>query len=231
MRILFATAVDAEAEAVRRGDPRLDVAAVGVGPAAAAAGAARLLSVAEARGRAYHGIVSVGIAGGFPDRIEPGGVVIADRSVYADLGAQAPDGFLSIDELGYGRAVHAADETLTGVLRAALPGALVGAVLTVSTVTGTTQRASELRERWPDAIAETMEGAGVAAAARLCAVPYAELRTISNPIGPRDRASWQIGAALAALTTAATALGAHLAALDSQRAALGDSADRAAGIG
>jgi futalosine hydrolase len=208
MRVLFATAVDAEAEALLRGDPRLDAVAVGVGPAAAAAGAARLLSLADARGWAYQGIVSVGIAGGFPDLIEPGGVVIADRSVYADLGAQAPDGFLTIDELGFGSAVHAVDETLTGLLRAALPGALVGSVLTVSTVTGTADRASELRKRWPDAVAETMEGAGVAAAARAFGVPYAELRTISNPIGPRDRASWQIGKALAALTICAPALAA-----------------------
>jgi futalosine hydrolase len=213
VRILFATAVAVEAEAVRRGDPKLDVAAVGVGPAAAAAGAARLLSVAEARGTAYHGIVSVGIAGGFADRIEPGGVVIADRAVYADLGAQAPDGFLTIDELGFGSAVHAADERLTGFLRAALPGALAGSVLTVSTVTGTAARAAELRERWPDAVAETMEGAGVAAAARLCGVAYAELRAISNPVGPRDRESWQIGKALTALSEAAAAIGASLEAL------------------
>jgi futalosine hydrolase len=210
MRVLFATAVDAEADALRRGDPRLDVVSVGVGPAAAAAGAARLLSLAEAQGTAYHGIVSVGIAGGFPDQIEPGGVVIADRSVYADLGAQAAEGFLAIDELGFGSAVHAVDETLTELLRAALPGALVGSVLTVSTVTGTADRATELRERWPDAVAETMEGAGVAAAARACGVAYAELRAISNPIGPRDRESWQIGRALAALTAAAPALAARL---------------------
>lgn len=213
MRILFATAVEAEADAVRHGNPGLDVAAVGVGPAAAAAGAARLLAQADARGWAYNGIVSAGIAGGFSDRIALGGVVVADRSVYADLGAQAPDGFLTVDELGFGSAVHAADERLTGALRAALPDALAGTVLTVSTVTGTAQRASELRERWPDAVAETMEGAGVAAAARLFAVAYAELRTISNPVGPRDRAAWQIGPALAALTAAAAAIGDRLEAL------------------
>ena len=213
MRILFATAVNAEAEAVRRGHRGLDVAAVGVGPAAAAAGAARLLSMAEARGTAYAGIVSAGIAGGFADKIEPGGVVIADRSIFADLGAQAPDGFLTIDELGFGSGVSAADESLTGFLRAALPGALVGGVLTVSTVTGTAQRAAELRDRWPDAIAETMEGAGVAAAAHLCGVPYAEFRTISNAVGPRDRGSWEMGKALAALTSAAAAIGARLEAL------------------
>jgi futalosine hydrolase len=51
-----------------------------------------------------------------------------------------------------------------------------------------------------------MEGYGVAIAAQQAGVPFAELRTISNIIGPRDRESWQIGAALAALTKAAEML-------------------------
>jgi futalosine hydrolase len=38
-------------------------------------------------------------------------------------------------------------------------------------------------------------------------VAYGELRGISNAIGPRDRAAWRIGDALAVLTGAAAALG------------------------
>ncbi len=54
--LLVVTAVEAEADAVRAGlDGRSTVAAVGVGPAAAAAGTARLLALAEAGGRPYHG--------------------------------------------------------------------------------------------------------------------------------------------------------------------------------
>jgi futalosine hydrolase len=48
-----------------------------------------------------------------------------------------------------------------------------------------------------------MEGYGVATAAAAAGVPFAELRTISNPVGPRDRAAWRLGEALAALTAAA----------------------------
>jgi futalosine hydrolase len=51
-----------------------------------------------------------------------------------------------------------------------------------------------------------MEGYGVATAAAGAGVGFAELRTISNPIGPRDRAAWRIPAALASLTGAAEAL-------------------------
>jgi futalosine hydrolase len=46
----------------------------------------------------------------------------------------------------------------------------------------------------------------VACAAQGAGLPFAELRTISNPVGPRDRAAWRIGDALAALTAAAAAL-------------------------
>jgi futalosine hydrolase len=212
MRVLITTAVEVEAEAIRRGlDGRaVDVAAVGVGPATAAARTARLLTLAEVAGRAYSGVLSMGIAGGFTDRVELAGVVIATRSITADLGAQSPDGYLTLDELGFGSALSPVDTDLLKVLRAALPGAAVGDVLTVSTVTGLTERAGELRERWPHAVAEAMEGAGVAAAAAACGVAFGEVRAISNLVGARDRAAWRIGPALASLTSAAAAVGASL---------------------
>src|SRR5262249_45354759 len=70
--------------------------------------------------------------------------------------------------------------------------AVHGAVLSVSTVTGTASRAADLAARHPDAVAEGMEGWGVATAADLFGVPFAELRTVSNLVGPRDRAAWRI---------------------------------------
>lgn len=212
MATLIVTAVEAEAEAFRAGLSTADlgeiaVAAVGVGPAAAAAGTARLLALAEERGLAYRRVVSVGIGGGFADKVEPGGLVIAARSIVADLGAESPDGFITIDELGFGSAIAVADEAVLTEMIAALPGAVVGDVLTVSTVTGTAAGTADLRKRWPDAVAEAMEGGGVAAAAAGAGIPFGELRAISNAIGPRDRSSWRIGAALAALTDAAASWG------------------------
>ncbi|CAM5245473.1 Futalosine hydrolase [Streptomyces griseomycini] len=73
-------------------------------------------------------------------------------------------------------------------------------MLTVSTVTGTAARAAGLRARHPRALAEAMEGFGVAEAAAAHGVPVLEVRAVSNPVGPRDRAAWRIGDALAALT-------------------------------
>ncbi|MFF3853749.1 futalosine hydrolase [Micromonospora sp. NPDC002575] len=232
--LLVVTAVPAEAEAIRAGLPAspptaappaaspavaevtvvpVTVVPVGVGPAVAGAATARLLALAEAAGRPYAAVVSAGIAGGFVGRAAVGATVLASRSVAADLGAESPAGFIPVDQLGMppellgGGTAVAADPGLLAALRAALPAATVGAVLTVSTVTGTAASTAALADRHPDAVAEAMEGYGVAVAAAQAGLPFAELRTVSNPIGPRDRGAWRMREAFAALTAAAAALG------------------------
>ncbi|MGC5305595.1 futalosine hydrolase [Micromonospora zamorensis] len=212
--LLVVTAVPAEAEAVRAGltDPTVTVTPVGVGPAVAGAATARLLALAEAAGRPYRAVVSAGVAGGFTGRAGVGDTVLGTASIAADLGAESPDGFIPVDELGMPPAmlgvggVVPTDPSLLAALRAALPTATTGPVLTVSTVTGTAASTEELRRRHPEAVAEAMEGYGVAVAAAQAGVPFAELRTISNPIGPRDRDAWRLREALTALTAAAPAL-------------------------
>ncbi|WP_018218244.1 futalosine hydrolase [Salinispora vitiensis] len=211
--VLVVTAVPAEAEAVRAGRGQaVTVAPVGVGPAVAGAGTARLLALAEAAGRPYRLVVSAGVAGGFPDRVEVGGTVVGTSAIAADLGADSPAGFIPVDQLGMpaellgaGPAITA-DPNLVAALRAALPAAAVGPVLTVSTVTGTVAGTEALLRRHPDAVAEAMEGYGVAVAAAQAGLPFVELRTISNPVGPRDRDAWRLREALAALTEVAAAL-------------------------
>ncbi|GIM72998.1 hypothetical protein Aau02nite_53770 [Amorphoplanes auranticolor] len=211
-RLLIVTAVEAEAAAVRAGvqasgvhPDTVVVAPVGVGPAAAAAGTARLLTLAEAAGTPYRAVLSAGIAGGFPGRAVVGATVLGARTIAADLGAEAPDGFLPVDQLGFGSNLLEADPALRKTLTAALPAAIVGDILTLATVTGTAQTADILQTRHPRAVAEAMEGYGVACAAQLAGVPFAEIRTISNPIGPRDRAAWRLPEAFSALTEAVAA--------------------------
>ncbi|KPI13070.1 purine or other phosphorylase family 1 [Actinobacteria bacterium OK074] len=59
-----------------------------------------------------------------------------------------------------------------------------------------------MRERYPRALAEAMEGFGVAEAAALHGVPVFEVRAVSNAVGPRDRDAWRIGEALGVLAEA-----------------------------
>ncbi|MGY5128549.1 futalosine hydrolase [Streptomyces nigrescens] len=222
MRVLVVTAVAAERDAVcaaagpcdgttlpggyelRRaaGLPvAFEVLAAGVGPAAAAAGTATALTAAALTGQPYDLVVSAGIGGGFSPGAPLGSVVVADAIVAADLGAETPDGFVPVTELGFGTVAHRPDPALVRAVAAAA-GAVAGTVVTVSTVTGSAARAAELAERHPGVLAEAMEGFGVAEAAAAHGVPVLEVRTVSNAVGPRDRAAWRIGDALAALTGA-----------------------------
>ncbi|RXT08016.1 futalosine hydrolase [Ammoniphilus sp. CFH 90114] len=207
-RTLVMTAVSAEREAVMRGlqgNESFDVELAGVGPIAAAANTARLLAR-----KSYDLVISAGIGGGFPKEIEDGGLVVSKEIIGADLGAQTPEGFLSLDELGFGFTRVPIDESLAvrvieALNRAGLPAKL-GPVLTVSTATGTAETAMELAKRVPGAVAEAMEGFGVATAAQMYSIPVLEIRTISNQVGPRDRAAWRIKEALQTLESASSVL-------------------------
>jgi futalosine hydrolase len=181
--------------------PGHDLLAAGVGPALASAATATALTAAALGGAPYDLVVSAGIGGGFQPGAPVGSLVVADEITAADLGADTADGFVPVTALGFGTVTHHPPRSLVRDLAAAT-GAALGTVLTVSTVTGTAARAAELRDRHPHALAEAMEGFGVAEAAALHGVPVLEIRAVSNPAGPRDRAAWRIGDALAALTEA-----------------------------
>lgn len=207
-RILVMTAVSAEREAVLRGlngDPRFEVLLAGVGPTAAAVNTAKVLATAE-----YSLVVSAGIGGGFPGKAELGSLVVASEIVAADLGAETPEGFRSLDELGFGSTRIQTDASLvskvTGALLATNLPTNTGPVLTVSTVTGTAAGAAEMAARVPGAAAEAMEGYGVALAALDRGLPVLEIRAISNLVGPRDRSAWRIKEALDILAAASSVL-------------------------
>ncbi|GAA1897033.1 futalosine hydrolase [Streptomyces sodiiphilus] len=188
--------------------PRTDVLAAGVGPAAAAAGTAGALTAAalapgpDGTAEPYGLVICAGIGGGFPGVAPPLRAVVASRIVAADLGAALPGGgFAPVAELGLGTGEHRPPAALDPAVAEAA-GAVHAPVLTVSTATGTAGRAAELAARFEGAAAEAMEGFGVAEAAAGHGVPVLEVRTVSNEVGPRDRAAWRIPEALTALTGA-----------------------------
>jgi futalosine hydrolase len=181
-----------------------DVVVCRIGPAAAATATATALALGD-----YVGVVSLGICGGFPGAAQVGDTVVATDLVAADLGAESPDGFLGLDQLGWAEQslpvptalVHAT----AGRLRAAGLAVVTGPVVSVSSVTGTDARAAELAHRH-GAVAEAMEGRAVADAAAVFGVPALEVRTVSNAVGRRDTSAWRFDLALAALATAGAAL-------------------------
>jgi futalosine hydrolase len=196
-RLLVLTAVEAERAAIVSAftdgaADRVAVIVCGVGPAAAAAAA----SAALASGR-FELAISAGIGGGFAP-LGPEQIAVASSIVFADLGAETDAGFVPVPALGFGRDTYDVEPQLAIEL-ADRTGGHLGTILTVATVTGSAATAAELSTLHPDAVAEGMEGAGVAAAAAHHGVGFAEIRAISNVVGPRDRAAWRIPQALAAL--------------------------------
>jgi futalosine hydrolase len=197
-RLLVITAVEAERQALT-GLAGVDVVVGGVGPAESAAATATLLGDST-----VDLVICAGIGGGLGP-CSPGDLAASSRIVFADLGAETPQGYRSASQLGFGKDDYPVRAALAERV-AARTGAHLGCVLTVATVTGTAAGAEELLRRYPDAVAEGMEGAGVAAAARRRGVAFAELRAISNPVGPRDRDSWRIDDALRTLRAGVIAL-------------------------
>lgn len=221
-RVLLVTAVPAERDAVvhafdgprcdiplpggtlhriRRHTATIDVLAGGVGAPATAAAVSTALAVAALTASAYDLVLCAGIGGGFQPEVPVGSLVVADELVAADLGVETAEGFLSLADLGLAKVSHRPDLDLVRKV-ASVTGACLGSVLTVSTMTGSERRAAELRAAHPGALAEAMEGFGVAEAGAAADCPVLEIRAVSNPVGTRDRSAWRVPEALATLTGA-----------------------------
>jgi futalosine hydrolase len=178
----------------------------GVGPTAAAVTAATLLAL----GPAYELVISAGVAGGFRDRAAIGDLVLASGVIAADQGAVTDEGFLSLRDMGLpGNGGYAIDtQPVAHRLEGGSYRLLLGRILTLSSMTGTQARAAELAARYPDALAEAMEGYGVLEAqqrswpVRGFDAGFAEIRAISNVIGRRDRSTWDLPTAFDVLASA-----------------------------
>ncbi|WP_134701823.1 futalosine hydrolase [Ammoniphilus sp. YIM 78166] len=207
-KILVMTAVEVERQAVQRGlkgDSRFNVLLTGVGSASAAANTAIALTKDD-----YDIVISMGIAGGFLEKVDVGSLVIATEIIAADLGVETHDGFQLIEELGFGTNRMGLNQELVARVMSGFQqsGMTVqqGPIITVSTVTGTVETASALALRVPGAAAEAMEGYGVAIAAQQYGIPILEIRGISNAVGPRQRELWRIDDALHAIESASAVL-------------------------
>jgi futalosine hydrolase len=168
-------------------------------------------------------IINVGIAGCYPGQgMRPGDVAVALKEVYADEGVVTRQGFLDMQEIGIpvmkrGRKTFynefPADSTLLRKFRSVEKKlsfeVRYGKFLTVSSVTGTIQKAKELENAF-DGICESMEGAAVFHISRIYGIPCFEIRGISNIIEDRDRNAWAVEKAARAAQDVAASFIANL---------------------
>lgn len=186
-----------------------------------------VVNAALALGRALEradisGVLNLGVAGSFDLAAHPlCSVRLVEREIWPEYGLLF-SGAVSADVHALGFALDGAPvsdaeavfdrlawDAPAGLARMGLnaagssPVGLVCATsLTVSGVTADAQRARELSARF-DAGLENMEGFALAYGARRSGLPFAELRAVSNAVGSRPPADWDLPGALAALGRAA----------------------------
>ncbi len=171
----------------------------GFGLVAAAAMTARAIATEQPQR-----VVLAGIAGGFGETVAIGQACGFDRVTCHGIGVG--DCFSGVhrsaEELGWSQVETSGSQTLLGdsiLLPVASPPKMtVGHLVSVTSASANELEADLRRVRFPGAIAEDMEGFAVALACKLAGVRLQIVRGISNRVGDRDHAHWQIEAALRA---------------------------------
>jgi futalosine hydrolase len=181
------------------------VALCGFGPIAAAARTSHLLhELRPAR------VVLVGIAGTFEPEVLPIGRALAfDAVAVESIGAGEGRDLAGPTALGFpqwpggagAEAIH--DRIVLAASRDRDPSGLrdparTALLLSTCAASASPAQAAVRRERFPEALAEDMEGFAVAFACALAGVPCHVVRGISNVVGDREPSRWRIPAALAA---------------------------------
>ena len=187
----------------------VDVLVTGVGMVATATWVSR--TFAHVR---YDLALNLGVCGSFDRALVPGTVVHVVSDRLAELGAEDGDAFLTIHEMQLldenappftqGQLVNAAPP-VNHVL-AGLPSV---AGITVSTVHGNEQSIACVTRRCAPQV-ESMEGAAFMYACLVHAIPFAQVRGVSNLVERRNRNAWTLPEAIAALGDTALRIVDHL---------------------
>ncbi len=147
-------------------------------------------------------VINAGVSGAYPNSgLKIGDIAIASKEIYGDDGVIAPTGWKDLKEIGipllqigmrrYFNEFPINQAAWVPVNSGKGFQIKRGAFVTVSSVTGTHQRALELEDRF-NAICENMEGAAIAHICAIYKVPLLEIRGISNMSGIRDKRRWNL---------------------------------------
>ena len=158
-----------------------DILITGVGMTATA------FSLGQRLDKSYDLVLNVGIAGSFDKNIPLGDLVNVYQDVFAELGAEDHDTFLTIDELGFGKSTFQSNYEIATFTK--VKG------ITVNKVHGNAESIETITKRF-DPQVESMEGAAVFYACARLNIPCLQIRSISNYVTPRAKETWEIGLAI-----------------------------------
>lgn len=195
-QIMILTPTDMERVRLQSCDPRLGrVHVCGFGPIASGIFAGELF----ARFRPQWAIL-LGIAGGMKPSVEMGRAYVFDSVVVDGVGAGSGTGFRSARAMGWSQLERWTAEHPQDSLPLALPdprqSIAHGQLLTVCAATDHEDELQQRMMRYPEAVAEDMEGWSVALAGAAHGVPVSVVRGISNRAGNRRTEEWRIDEAL-----------------------------------
>jgi futalosine hydrolase len=184
------------AESVTRADGVISI--CGFGPIVAGIRATQLLALYKPRS-----VVLVGIAGALGPQLTVGTATTFSRIACYGIGAGSGSGFETASELGwpqwtdpeFGQSFGDVIEPAIESDREALTGSML---LTVCAASGSGEDVAYRLKKFPYAVAEDMEAFSVALACRMARVPLTVIRGISNMAGDRNKANWNVAAALEA---------------------------------
>lgn len=169
------------------GNHQLNVLITGVGMVATAFSMAKAFSEQN-----YDLAVNAGIAGSFSSSLKPGEICNVTEDIFAELGAEDSDNFLSIENLGLGKSIYSPINC--NLFNINKPLKQVRAI-TVNTVHGNEISIQKIVARLNPDI-ESMEGAAFFYACEQYQVPSLQIRSISNYVEKRTRDNWQIDTAI-----------------------------------
>ncbi len=126
-------------------------------------------------------------------------LAVATQEVHLDTGIRTEEGWQGVEALGFPMVgehynIFPTDLELTQAI-AEITGARPCSFGASETVTGSFEEADILQARFGVSL-ESMEGAAAAQVCCALKTPFAELRAVSNIVGERDKAVWEIPAAV-----------------------------------
>ncbi len=144
--------------------------------------------------------IQFGIAGTFDRSLALGTVVEVVSDCYPELGADSPQGYLNLAEMGF-PLLERNGVAYYNVLNNQAPsetGLRQVSGLTVNRVSGTAPAIRARYEQWPAQI-ESMEGAAFFQTCLLSGVPFYAFRSLSNYVEARNRCRWKMKEGLTAI--------------------------------
>jgi len=168
----------------------------GFGPVAAAAKTARLLAQTQ-----YRRVLLAGIAGSYCDSLPVGSACLFEQVSCWGIGAGSGQEFQIAPRIGFSQlSENRPEQSSRDIVNLETPPnqAAQRLLLTCCAAAQSEDDCKQRLEHFPEAVAEDMEGFGVALACHAAGIPLVIVRGISNRAGDRHVSGWAIGPALQA---------------------------------